>query len=213
MTEGQHSRPFEQSEGRVAQNLFHRSGSGSTTNDGSDLIYDFNFSVGENSSTWNTSSSNTQEASPAPKVWMITNCGSLLGKIIAEAALRNGNCVAACTRERHTPDLIELSLQYSDKFLLLECNVRDIALCQSSVAQTLARFGRIDVVVNTATKTFVGAFEEVSDWHVREQMELNFFGTINFIRAVLPTLRKQRSGHIINITGMSRRLIIYLILF
>jgi len=94
------------------------------------------------------------------------------------------------------------------------CDVRQIWLCQSSVAEAEERFGKIDVVVNTASKSilhcgtkadlaFVGAFEEISDWNFREQVEVNFFGTANIIRTVLPGMRKRRSGHIINITGLS----------
>ena len=145
----------------------------------------------------------TNEASSSPKVWFITNCGALLGRIIAQTALSRGHSVAACARERHIPDLYALSLQYLDKCLLIECDVRNIPLCQSAVALTLEKYGRIDVVVNTASKTFVGAVEEVSDWNFREQMEVNFFGTVNIVRAVMPTLRKQQSGHIVNITGLT----------
>jgi NAD(P)-dependent dehydrogenase (short-subunit alcohol dehydrogenase family) len=95
--------------------------------------------------------------------------------------------------------------------------VRQIWLCQSSIAEAEERFGRIDVVINTASKStspwskymglislaFVGAFEEISDWNFREQLEVNFFGTANIIRTVLPGMRQRRSGHIINITGLS----------
>jgi hypothetical protein len=56
------------------------------------------------------------------------------------------------------------------------------------------------------TLAFVGAFEEISDWNFREQLEVNFFGTANIIRTVLPGMRKRRSGHIINITGLSMAL-------
>ena len=99
---------------------------------------------------------------------------------------------------------------------LIECDVRQIWLCQSSVAEAEERFGRIDVVINTASKSivilvgpgeltvaFVGAFEEISDWNFREQLEVNFFGTVNIIRCVLPSMRRRRSGHIINVTGLS----------
>lgn len=100
---------------------------------------------------------------------------------------------------------------------LLECDVRQIWLCQSSIAEAEERFGRIDVVVNTASKSltpwmvewgvlivaFVGAVEEISDWNFREQLEVNFFGTANIIRCALPGMRRRRSGHIINITGLS----------
>lgn len=116
-----------------------------------------------------------------------------------------------------------MSSDFPDTCALIECDVRQIWLCQSSIAEAEERFGKIDVVVNTASKStapprprnpryvedgelmvaFVGAVEEISDWNFREQLEVNFFGTANIIRCVLPGMRRRRSGHIINITGLS----------
>lgn len=92
--------------------------------------------------------------------------------------------------------------------------MRQMWLCQSSVAEAEGRFGRIDVIINTASKStvgpldevdvaFVGALEEISDWNFREQLEVNFFGTVNIIRTVLPGMRERHKGHIINVTGLS----------
>lgn len=65
------------------------------------------------------------------------------------------------------------------------------------------RLRRVHAMFRMANVAFVGAFEEISDWNFREQLEVNFFGTANIVRTVLPGMRKRRSGHIINITGLS----------
>lgn len=133
------------------------------------------------------------------RMWFITGTSKGLGAAIARRALAQGDAVAATARD---PQTVVDALGDNDRLLALPLDVTDPAAVRAAVAATVERFGRIDVVVNNAGRALTGALEERSDKQIRDQFELNVFGTVDVIRAVLPTLRAQRSGTIVNLSSM-----------
>jgi len=126
-------------------------------------------------------------------VWFVTGASRGLGAAITREALSRGHQVAATARDadavlRDSPDVLALAVDVTDE--------RQI---NAAVEATVERFGRIDVLVNNAGRGQVGAVEEVSDAAARALFDLNVFGVLNVLRAGLPILRAQRSGHVINI--------------
>ncbi|KAG1255234.1 hypothetical protein G6F68_010475 [Rhizopus microsporus] len=119
--------------------------------------------------------------------------------LIAEAALADGNAVIAAGRN---VDAIAKRLGESPALLPVALDVTDEAQAKAAVAAGLARFGRIDVLVNNAGFGLLGAVEESSDADVRRMYDTNVFGLLNVTRAVLPTLRAQRAGHVINLSSL-----------
>lgn len=139
---------------------------------------------------------------PAPsfkRVWLITGASRGIGALIAEAALADGNAVIAAGRN---VDAIAKRLGQSPALLPVALDVTDEAQAKAAVAAGLARFGRIDVLVNNAGFGLLGAVEESSDADVRRMYDTNVFGLLNVTRAVLPTLRAQRAGHVINLSSL-----------
>jgi NAD(P)-dependent dehydrogenase (short-subunit alcohol dehydrogenase family) len=134
------------------------------------------------------------------KTWFITGTSKGFGRIWAEAALDRGDRVAATARNVAT--LQPLVERYGDQVLALPLNVDDKAAIDVAVAQTIARFGRIDVAVNNAGYGLFGTIEEVSEVEARAQMETNFFGALWVTQAVLPQMRGQGSGHIIQVSSI-----------
>jgi NAD(P)-dependent dehydrogenase (short-subunit alcohol dehydrogenase family) len=141
-----------------------------------------------------TSASTSPSASDAP-VWFITGASSGIGRELALAALQRGDRVAAVSRSGGAPD--ELLQEYGPQVLVLETDVRDAAAVQRAVDQTVATYGRIDVVANNAGYGLFGAVEEVSDEQARAIFDTNVFGVLNVLRATLPVLRRQGSGHVL----------------
>ncbi|NHI17549.1 SDR family oxidoreductase [Microbacterium excoecariae] len=132
------------------------------------------------------------------KTWFITGAGRGFGKQFASAALRRGDKVAATARNLDTlQDLVD---GYGGAVLPLQLDVTDRAGVDAAVAAAVAKFGRLDVVVNNAGYGLFGAVEEISDQELRDQLEVNLFGVLHVTQAVLPTLRAQGSGHIIQIS-------------
>ncbi|KUI39095.1 SDR family oxidoreductase [Mycobacterium sp. GA-2829] len=131
-------------------------------------------------------------------VWFITGTSRGLGAAIARYALAQGDAVVATARN---PQTVVAALGASEKLLALPLDVTDPAAVRAAVTAAVDRFGRIDVVVNNAGRALAGALEEMSDKQIRDQFELNVFGTIDVIRATLPTLRAQRSGTIVNLSS------------
>ncbi|HEV7384760.1 MAG TPA: SDR family NAD(P)-dependent oxidoreductase, partial [Phenylobacterium sp.] len=123
------------------------------------------------------------------KVWFITGTSKGFGRIWAEAALARGDRVAATARDVKT--LQPLVSRYGDQVLALALDVDDKAAVDAAIAETIARFGRIDVAVNNAGYGLFGAIEEVSEAEARAQMETNFFGALWVTQAVLPQMRAQ----------------------
>lgn len=134
-----------------------------------------------------------------PHIWFITGCSTGFGRALTEAVLERGEIVIATARQ---PDkLNDLVLKYGDRILPLPLDVTQSSDTQAAVEQAIATFGRIDVLVNNAGYGVFGAVEEVSDADVRRQFETNVYGALDVTRAVLPHLRRQRSGHILNISS------------
>lgn len=137
---------------------------------------------------------------PTPeRVWLVTGSASGLGAAIAKAALNNGDSVIATDL-----DLVRLEQTFSGyegQVLVAVLDIRDVAQAESVVEAALKRFDRIDVLVNNAGYGQFGPFEEVEPQAIERQFATNVFGTFNVTRAVLPVMRKQRSGHVINMSS------------
>ncbi|MEU9298518.1 SDR family NAD(P)-dependent oxidoreductase [Streptomyces sp. NPDC012693] len=131
----------------------------------------------------------------APRTWLITGATSGIGRELTLQALDSGDVVSALARD--TAPLDELAAAHGDHLLLVPTDVRDAQAVQEAVKRTLARFGRIDVVANNAGYGLFGAVEEASDTQVRAVFDTNVFGVLNVLRATLPVLRAQRSGHVL----------------
>ncbi|WP_418277026.1 SDR family oxidoreductase [Isoptericola jiangsuensis] len=132
------------------------------------------------------------------KVWFITGAGRGFGKEFAKNALGRGDKVAATARD--TAALTELAEQFGDDVLPLKLDVTDRDGVFAAVAAAEERFGRLDVVVNNAGYGLFGAVEELTVQQLRDQIEVNLFGVLHVTQAVLPILRAQSSGHIIQIS-------------
>jgi len=134
---------------------------------------------------------------------MITGTTSGLGAALARAGLDRGDNVAATGRR--TERLQHLAGTYGNLVRTIELDVTDPAAARDAVAQTIAAFGRLDVLVNNAGYAVSGSLEEMPDEQFRAQIETNLFGVVNVTKAALPVLRAQRSGHIIQISSIGGR--------
>jgi len=132
------------------------------------------------------------------KVLLVTGAGRGLGVDIAKAALAAGFAVVATGRD---PQTVEKAVGAADDLLTVRLDVTDPASVQAAVQTAVDRFGHIDVLVNNAGNFYAGYFETISDEQFRAQLETNFFGPLTVTRAVLPVLRRQRSGQVITITS------------
>jgi NAD(P)-dependent dehydrogenase (short-subunit alcohol dehydrogenase family) len=136
----------------------------------------------------------------ASKVWFITGTSKGFGRIWAEAALARGDRVAATARD--VTALRPLVERYGERVAAITLDVTDRAAVHSAISESHDRFGRLDVVVNNAGYGLFGAIEEVSEAEARAQLETNLFGALWVTQAVLPILRGQRSGHIIQVSSI-----------
>jgi len=135
------------------------------------------------------------------KVWFITGAGSGLGTGTAKAALAAGDRVVATGR---TLDKLRKTLgPERDSLALVELDVTSEAHAKAAVEAAVRRFGRIDVLVNNAGNSILGNFEELTTADFQSQLSTNFFGVANVMRAALPVMRAQRSGHILNISSVA----------
>ena len=133
------------------------------------------------------------------RVWFITGASRGIGALIAEAALADGNAVVAAGR--NVAAIVE-RLGESAALLPVALDVTNEAQARAAVQQAVEKFGRVDVLVNNAGFGLLGAVEESADKDIRRMYDTNVFGLLNVTRAVLPTLRAQRSGHVINISSI-----------
>lgn len=133
-------------------------------------------------------------------VWFITGASSGFGASLASAALARGDRVVLAARRRERLDGIAQS--YGDQALVLELDVTDSAARDAAVTSAIAAFGRIDILANIAGRGSLGAVEEFAPTQLRKQMDLNFFAAVELTRLVLPHMREQRSGHILNLTSI-----------
>ncbi|GGB36189.1 short-chain dehydrogenase/reductase [Flexivirga endophytica] len=132
------------------------------------------------------------------KVWFITGSNTGFGEAIAREALSRGDRVVATARR---PDAISLDAP-ADRLLPRYLDVTDIGSIRDAIAATVARFGRIDVVVNNAGHGLVGALEELSEDEIDKVLSVNVRGAASVVRAALPTLRSQRSGTIVQMSSV-----------
>jgi len=133
------------------------------------------------------------------RVWFITGASRGFGALIAKAALADGNAVVATGRNAAA---VSERLGASPALLVLPLDVTDEPQAKAAVGAAIEKFGRIDVLVNNAGFGLLAAVEESSDADVRRMYETNVFGLLHVTRAVLPAMRKQRSGHVINISSI-----------
>ncbi|MFD0764425.1 SDR family NAD(P)-dependent oxidoreductase [Mucilaginibacter lutimaris] len=133
------------------------------------------------------------------KVWFVTGASKGLGLSLVKQLLTKGYNVAATSR--NIADL-ENAVGKSESFLPLAVNLTDEKSVNDAISQAISLFGKIDVVVNNAGYGIVGALEELSDAETRANFDINVFGSLNVIRAVMPHLREQQSGHIFNISSI-----------
>jgi NAD(P)-dependent dehydrogenase (short-subunit alcohol dehydrogenase family) len=132
------------------------------------------------------------------KVWFITGAGRGLGLDIAKSALAAGHAVVATGRD---PGKVVAALGAHDALLAVKLDVTQPDDARIAVEAAVAKFGRIDVLVNNAGNFYAGFFEELSADQVRQQIDTLLFGPMNVTRAVLPVMRKQRSGLLMTISS------------
>ncbi|MEU8516617.1 oxidoreductase [Kitasatospora sp. NPDC048722] len=137
------------------------------------------------------------------RVWLITGANSGFGQAIAEAAIAAGDSVVAAARRPETLD--GLVAAHPGRVVPVRLDVTDAERIPVVVAEALERFGRIDVLVNNAGRGLIGAVEEYADRELRDLMELHFFGPAALTRAVLPHLRAQGSGAVVQMSSMGGR--------
>lgn len=138
----------------------------------------------------------TQQAS---KVWFITGASRGFGVLIAQAALARGDKVVATARRSQA---VLAALGEQPDLLAIDLNVTDEAQAHAAVRAAIGRFGRIDILVNNAGYGLMGAVEESSDAEVRALFDTNVFGLLKVTRAVLPVMRAQGAGHVVNLSSV-----------
>ncbi|MGV3601411.1 MAG: oxidoreductase [Dyadobacter fermentans] len=134
------------------------------------------------------------------KFWFVTGASKGLGLALVQKLLAGGFSVAATSRT--VADLKNAVGHTGPEFLPLGVSLTDEASVGQAIADTVAAFGRIDVIVNNAGYGLAGSIEELSDAESRGNFDVNVFGTLNVIRAAMPYLRAQQSGHIMNVSSI-----------
>ncbi|MFJ9035290.1 oxidoreductase [Streptomyces sp. NPDC102406] len=138
------------------------------------------------------------------KVWLITGASSGFGRALAEAAVAAGDRVIGTARR---PDgLADLVTAHPDQVEAVALDITDGDCVDEVAADVLARHGRVDVLVNNAGRTQVGAFEETTETELRDLFELHVFGPARLTRALLPHMRERRAGSIVNISSLGGQL-------
>src|SRR5436190_4599274 len=132
------------------------------------------------------------------KIWFITGASRGMGADFAKAALAAGHVVVATGRDS---DRVPKALGQSNDLLAVKLDVTSRADAEAAVRAAVKRFGRIDVLVNNAASFYAGYFEELTPEQIERQLATSLIGPMNVTRAVLPVMRKQRSGHIISISS------------
>jgi NAD(P)-dependent dehydrogenase (short-subunit alcohol dehydrogenase family) len=137
------------------------------------------------------------------RIWFVTGSSRGLGRSLTEAILLTGDKVAATARDIST--LKDITEKYPNSVYPVQLDVNNKEQVHRAVADVVERFGRIDVLVNNAGFGITGAVEAFTDEQVRNQLETNLYAPIEITRAVLPYMRKRRSGHILQISSMGGR--------
>jgi NAD(P)-dependent dehydrogenase (short-subunit alcohol dehydrogenase family) len=136
----------------------------------------------------------------AGRVWFVTGASRGFGRALSEAVLERGERLIVTARRQ---EFIDEFHERHPEALALRLDVTDRASAEAAVAEGIERFGGLDVVVNNAGYGHFGAVEELTDEELREQFEVNLFGVVNITRAVLPQLRAQRSGHLVQMSSLN----------
>ncbi len=139
-----------------------------------------------------------------PKVWLVTGASSGFGHAIVEAAVATGDVVVATARSIDA--VRDLAAAHPDQIDPVQLDVTDQARIAAVLDDVLQRHGRIDVLVNNAGRTHVGAVEETTDAEMRSLFEVHFFGPAALIRAVLPHMRERRTGAIVQLSSIGGQL-------
>lgn len=134
------------------------------------------------------------------KVWLITGANSGFGRAVTEAAVAAGDVVVGAVRRAGTLD--DLIAAHPDQVEAVTLDVTDTATVPAVVRDVVGRHGRLDVLVNNAGRTHVGAFEETTDAELRDLFDVHLFGPAALVRAVLPYMRARRSGAIVQMSSM-----------
>jgi NAD(P)-dependent dehydrogenase (short-subunit alcohol dehydrogenase family) len=138
------------------------------------------------------------------RVWLITGASSGFGQSIAEAAVAAGDTVVATARRPESLDALVAA--HPGRVVALQLDVTDLARIAAVVSEVVLWYGRIDVLVNNAGQGMIGAVEETTDRELRDLMDLHFFGPAALTRAVLPHMRRQKSGAIVQLSSMGGRM-------
>lgn len=133
------------------------------------------------------------------KVWFITGASRGFGALITQEALAAGDAVVATARD---PKSVTDKMGDHPNLLAVKLDVTNEAAAHEAVKAAVKRFGRIDILLNNAGYGLLGAVEEASATEVERMFQTNVFGVLNVIRAVLPEMRRRRSGHVINISSI-----------
>lgn len=135
------------------------------------------------------------------RIWFVTGASSGFGLAVGKSVLASGGRLVAIAR-----DLAQLQVSFDGAgsgALLIPLDVTDAAGAVDAIKATIERFGRLDVIFNNAGYGHIGAAEELTEEELRRQLEVNLFGVINVTRAALPQMRKQRSGHIVQMSSLN----------
>ncbi len=138
------------------------------------------------------------------KIWLITGSGSGLGRDIAEAALSSGDSVVAGARRLE--ELNALVEQYGDRVTPVKLDVRDETAAKAAVETAVDKYGRLDVLVNNAGYGYLAPFEQISSEQFRDVVETCLFGVVYTTRAAVPVMRRQKSGHIFQVSSVGGRM-------
>jgi NAD(P)-dependent dehydrogenase (short-subunit alcohol dehydrogenase family) len=134
------------------------------------------------------------------KVWFITGCSTGFGRELAREVLANG--YKAVVTARNTEDIQDIVNDYPQTAIAVKLDVTKAGEVKAAVTAALQHFGKIDVLVNNAGIGYFGAIEESENEQVRRMFEINFWGLAEVTKAVLPAMRAQRSGHILNVASI-----------
>src|SRR5271156_5660867 len=135
-------------------------------------------------------------------VWLVTGAGRGLGKAIVEAALEAGHRVVSTARHTDSLDSLSLETWSNERLLRVPLDVTDLEQAHGAVRCAIDAFGGVHVLVNNAGYGQFSAFEETTPEEVRAQLETNVFGVMKVTRAVLPLMRAQRRGRILNVSSL-----------
>ncbi|KAF4338004.1 ketoreductase [Fusarium beomiforme] len=138
------------------------------------------------------------------RVWFVTGSSRGVGRVLVEKVLESGDIVVATAR--NPSQLDDLVSKYgSDKILATALDVADFDQANKAVKEAIDKFGRIDVAVNNAGYANMASIEDADIKSFREQVDVNLFGVVNVTKAVVPIMRQQKSGHIIQVSSIGGR--------